>query len=202
MSKNRRTEILFDSLRLSLGWNILDVGNLGDRGIIHEAIIEQAKSATVFGLDIVKQETLGKKYRNQYVGKAEDMPFQDGLFDLVYLGEVIEHTWHPYEVLRECARVLKNGGLLILDTPNIYSLSRMIRYMIRGADYILGEPSHKIFFSRAVMDNILVNSGFQVLDVKSDRKFTIKGKTFILPNLGPLIFMGEHLLYKAQVLER
>jgi SAM-dependent methyltransferase len=45
------------------------------------------------------------------------MPFQDGSFDLISAAAVIEHLSKPHEFLRECRRVLKPGGLLILTCP-------------------------------------------------------------------------------------
>lgn len=47
------------------------------------------------------------------------IPFEDNLFDLVIFTEVIEHLpCNPVNVMKEIFRVLKQGGRLILTTPN------------------------------------------------------------------------------------
>jgi len=51
-------------------------------------------------------------------GEAELMPFKDKSFKVVVAGELIEHLFNPARFLRECYRVLKNKGMLIITTPN------------------------------------------------------------------------------------
>ena len=53
---------------------------------------------------------------------AEALPFHDAGFDLVIAGDVVEHVADQRLFARECARVLRPGGLLFLATPNRYSL--------------------------------------------------------------------------------
>ena len=47
--------------------------------------------------------------------------FADDTFDLVILGEVIEHLYDPDVLLRECNRILKKNGVLLITTPNLTS---------------------------------------------------------------------------------
>ena len=49
---------------------------------------------------------------------AAAVPFQDGQFDAVFAGEVIEHVIDVRQTLREWWRVLKPGGVAIITTPN------------------------------------------------------------------------------------
>ena len=45
------------------------------------------------------------------------MPFEKSSFDAVIAGDVIEHLENPSRFLREVSRVLKDGGRLIISTP-------------------------------------------------------------------------------------
>lgn len=54
-------------------------------------------------------------------GIAEDLPFEDSIFDLVYSTNVLEHVQSPKKVLSESIRVLKPGGYLQFVVPNYFS---------------------------------------------------------------------------------
>ena len=52
---------------------------------------------------------------------GENLPFQEGCFDLVISLQVLEHVTDPYEVLREAFRVLKPGSFFYLTCENYLS---------------------------------------------------------------------------------
>jgi SAM-dependent methyltransferase len=58
---------------------------------------------------------------------CEPLPFPDNDFDLIVLVAVIEHVVDPFGVLRELHRLLKPGGRLLIDTPNIAKWTRRLR---------------------------------------------------------------------------
>jgi len=53
---------------------------------------------------------------------ATALPFRDGCFDRVVMMDVIEHVADLELVLRECCRVLRLGGLVMILTPNTIGL--------------------------------------------------------------------------------
>lgn len=64
----------------------------------------------VFEMDMVVSQGIG-----------EQLPFKDNIFDLITSFQVLEHTHHPGDVVREAFRVLRPGGALYLVVPNYHS---------------------------------------------------------------------------------
>ncbi len=49
---------------------------------------------------------------------AHDLPFEDGAFDSVVALDLLCHLGNPSRALREFHRVMREGGLLVLDNTN------------------------------------------------------------------------------------
>lgn len=94
---------------------ILDVGC--GAGSLAKVIKEIYFCKNIWGIDISK---LGNpsRYLNFIRGSADDMPIEDESFDYVFCSDVLEHVIDPKKVIFESCRVLKNGGYLIIRTPN------------------------------------------------------------------------------------
>lgn len=180
------------------GKKILDIGCAGSNGFMHRNIIDNNKASTVVGLDNnLKNLTKLKGNRGELIlASAELLPFQDDSFDCVYLGELIEHFWSAERFLREIKRVLKIGGKMCLDSPNVYSLERILRFVLKGEDS-LGDQDHKIFYTPASLSRLLQSMGFQMIEITSDGKIPFVRKEITI-NFPPFKWLGSHLCLAAQ----
>lgn len=61
--------------------------------------------------------------------EAERLAYPDGTFDTIVMNAVIEHLVDPIAGLREANRLLKPGGRLIIDTPNIAKWTRRLKLL-------------------------------------------------------------------------
>ena len=69
---------------------------------------------------------------NRAAAFSHQIPFAEGVFDVVIAAWVMEHLSRPSHDLAEIARVLKPGGRLILITPNrLHPLIRLNRILGR-----------------------------------------------------------------------
>lgn len=59
----------------------------------------------------------GRYGQIDYVGDASAIPVPDGTFDAVLCTEMLEHHPEPIQVVKELARILKPGGVLLLTAP-------------------------------------------------------------------------------------
>jgi len=57
------------------------------------------------------------------------LPYPDKSFDVVCAFQVFEHCWAPHFFLIECNRILKEGGLLILEWPTFIGTTVYHDYM-------------------------------------------------------------------------
>lgn len=60
----------------------------------------------------------------------EGLPFDDASFDVIVLGEVLEHLRFPELVLAEVARVLVPGGMVVGSVPNGFRLKTRLRFLL------------------------------------------------------------------------
>jgi SAM-dependent methyltransferase len=86
-----------------------------------------------------------------------------GAFDLVVSLAAIEHVFDSDTFLRFCHTVLKPGGLLLLNTPNIAFIGyRLYSWLSGGRPF--GEGHHVRFYDfRFLRTNLFLN-GFGVID--------------------------------------
>jgi ubiquinone/menaquinone biosynthesis C-methylase UbiE len=94
---------------------LLDVGcNSGGMGIFFRDVCK----CKVFGFDISQElaKRAHRKGEKTTCADAEKIPFKDNSFDCVFLGEMIEHSYKPDDILKECKRVLKPFGVLVGTT--------------------------------------------------------------------------------------
>ncbi|MCV2491471.1 methyltransferase domain-containing protein [Geodermatophilus sp. YIM 151500] len=64
-----------------------------------------------------------------------------GPFDMVVCVETLEHVENPRKVLRTMRSLLRDGGTLLVSTPNVTHPHSRLKMLLMGAPYIFG-PSH------------------------------------------------------------
>ncbi len=62
----------------------------------------------------------------------KSFPFANETFDLVFSTEVIEHIESHANFISESARIIRDGGWLILTTPNTSRLTSRIHHLLSG----------------------------------------------------------------------
>jgi 2-polyprenyl-3-methyl-5-hydroxy-6-metoxy-1,4-benzoquinol methylase len=115
------------------GKTVLDIGalehgwdNISKKEGLFFRIHEVAKKVT--GLDIIKKD-VDKMVSNGYDFVCMDATSEKYLgkkFDIVNVGDVIEHVDNPVALLKFCKRHLKENGKILITTPNPYSISTLL----------------------------------------------------------------------------
>ncbi|HZS08586.1 MAG TPA: class I SAM-dependent methyltransferase [Blastocatellia bacterium] len=91
-------------------------------------------------------------------GTLFDAEFRDQEFDVVVMYHVIEHLPSPRQTLRELNRILRPGGWLVVETPNIANPW----VSVLGARWRQFIPDHLYFFSPETIRKLCGDSGFEI----------------------------------------
>jgi len=85
------------------------------------------------GYEVVELDLFPPRgFRGVRADACRALPFADAAFDVVLSMEGIEHFENQAGFVRECARVLKPGGTLIVTTPNVLHLSARVSGLLTG----------------------------------------------------------------------
>lgn len=117
---------------------------------------------------------------------AEELSaFPAGVFQVVIAKHVVEHLPHPGQAISEMARVLSQGGMLLLATPNLDSPMRKVK----GDQWIgFKDPTHISLKPASEWLELLHTSGLQVRHVFSDGFWDAPYIRFLPAKLQKLIF--------------
>lgn len=187
---------------------VLDVG-CGD-GTASTLFAEAGNK--VFGVDFVPEfaaKARDKGIEAQVADVSKDpLPFAGAAFDVVYAAALIEHLYDPEFFLGECRRVLREGAVLILGTPNVASFTSRLRMLFgRGPKFYSPALSwryggHIRLFTLPWLKRLLGENGFAVEEVTSNVVSFIPAESTRKPwsiALGKLLpTLGEVLVVKGR----
>ncbi|MEJ5185778.1 MAG: methyltransferase domain-containing protein [Candidatus Geothermincolales bacterium] len=92
------------------------------------------------------------------IADAASLPFEDGAFDGLFAGEILEHVVEPERALREWVRVVRPGGILIVTTPNA---ARLMNRINRSRDPV--NPEHLNELTYRELWRLFEDEGLRVL---------------------------------------
>jgi len=106
-----------------------------------------------------------------------------GQFDVVNLGEVIEHLSDPTEMLKIVNSMLHNGGLISIIAPNDFNPFQLL--LENSCDYdpwSIAPPHHLNYFDKESLSKLLDRCGFEVVHNETTfpiDMFLLMGKNYI-----------------------
>ena len=131
---------------------IVELGSADDS---FTKLIGETLGGTGRGLDITKGDDFGKP-----------LQVKSATADLVIALEVIEHLYDTDFFLGEIRRILKPGGLLILSTPNLASLTNRLKLLFGSyphyLEYSLTGAGHIHLYTLPVLKSQLHATNFRL----------------------------------------
>jgi SAM-dependent methyltransferase len=115
-----------ESLAIEAG--SMNVCEVGVGSALHASwFMEKISAARFFGVDIsVGSLESGRRRWERFEefipvqGSAYTLPFESGVFDLVYFSGSLHHCQQPGRAVGEAARILRKGGILVISEPVWY----------------------------------------------------------------------------------
>jgi SAM-dependent methyltransferase len=146
------------------GGRLLEIGS----GLGH--LVGQLEDAfKTYGMDLnhwaINQSKSVVEKTALQTASAQEIPFANGVFDVVIIKHIVEHLPDPEKAIREIGRVTAPGGILILATPNLDSLLKPWK----GEKWIgYQDPTHISLKSPSVWLDWIKRSGFSLKRVFAD----------------------------------
>jgi 2-polyprenyl-3-methyl-5-hydroxy-6-metoxy-1,4-benzoquinol methylase len=147
------------------GNRVLDVGC--SSGYLARPLAARGNTVVGIELDAGAAREAEEYCERVLVGDVETMELalDERSFDVVLLGDVIEHLRDPTAALGRLRPLLRSGGRLVLSTPNIANwairlslLSGRWRYTDRG----ILDRTHTHLFTRATLRQAIEAAGYVV----------------------------------------
>lgn len=102
-----------------------------------------------------------------YQGLLQDAHFPDAAFDAITLFEVIEHLREPLALLRECRRILRPSGVMMIGTGNAASWTVAAQGGRWEYFSIARHGGHVSFFNPDSLRLAAQRSGFRVARIET-----------------------------------
>lgn len=150
---------------------VLDVGCA--TGYLGEAL--KARGCTVSGVEIDPEaaaraaEVLDTVVVADLASVRLTEHFAAGSFDVVVLGDVLEHLTDPLRLLRDATAVLAPGGSVVISLPNVSHADvrlALLQGRWRYSDRGLLDRTHVVFFTADSLLRLLADAGLVAVDFR------------------------------------
>jgi glycosyltransferase involved in cell wall biosynthesis/SAM-dependent methyltransferase/Tfp pilus assembly protein PilF len=149
---------------------VLDCGCAGGA---FGANLKQLGVSEVVGVEVVERayEMAQELLDHAIFGSIEDVdiPYDDGHFDSIIFGDVLEHLVEPAETLQKVSRVLAPDGVIVISIPNV-RFFEVVKMLAHGRwtyeDAGIMDRTHLRFFTAHELRKLIADAGLEVLELK------------------------------------
>lgn len=96
----------------------------------------------------------------------------DTKFDKIFMFFLLEHLGDPIDYLRKVKNLLKNGGKLFIEVPNVDD-SLLSVYNIPKFKEFYFTPAHQFYYSKKTLSAIIKKSGFNEFEIRYLQRYDL-----------------------------
>jgi len=161
---------IFERLGIRPGAKVLDIGC--GNGALGEFLM-RTYQCQMYGTEISPVALQAAAARGYIVEPAEPdpssssrRPFPDVQFEVVVLSALLEHVFDPAALLAQAYAALKDGGYIVVLTPNVTWFLNRILFALNIWEHPLlgGTAGHIRYLNQPMLESLLGEAGFQELD--------------------------------------
>ena len=93
-------------------------------------------------------------------------------FDNIFLFFLLEHLGDPVNFLKKVRSILKKGGNLFIEVPNVDDALFSL-YDIPAFKSYYFTPAHQFYYSRKTLSDVLIKSGFNEFQIKPVQRYDL-----------------------------
>ena len=172
---------------------------------IHQFLGDRMRISTLGWMNrrVVPVDALEEHVEWDLNNELPDNSFKNGAFDLILMGEVIEHLHTaPSIVLRGLRRCLKDGGLFVIQTPNAVAVTKRLA-MLRGINPFEmirennRDPGHFREYTVTELKNLAAGVGLKVEVVKFMNYWKSPGVRGLVESVFPSLRNGLTVVFRS-----
>lgn len=138
--------------------------------------VDVSPYATDFARDIMKLQVR--------TGALGDIEYPDDWFDVVTVWDAVEHFGDPSKQMREIHRILRDDGIVFMNTPNEEAFMRVLAWkmydLTKGRfQYPLRKLYHRFhlyYFTAETLKSLLEQNGFEIEELVQKRIPIVKAR--------------------------
>lgn len=109
-----------------------------------------------------------------FLGKIEDIEFEEESFDFVNFGAVFEHLYNPKDCLQKALKWTKKNGIIHIEVPSSrWFIPKLINlfYKLRGTNYVthlspMHSPFHLFEYDVKCFEELAISLNFKIEKVE------------------------------------
>lgn len=171
------TERFFDACVEKIrGWTTPHSSSLLDVGCGNGHFLWRAKQKgwAVKGIETSEEDARSAREKFEIEVTSQDFEnYPKGeTFDCIAMWDFIEHVPNPREILEKARTLLKPGGLLLVATPDHFSLINFLANFIYQISFhaiqkpleVLFVPEHILYFTDSTVRSLVKEAGYEIVE--------------------------------------
>lgn len=163
---------IFNLIDLPANGSILDAG--GGTGRVVQSIKGSLKRVVVVDVSMGMLRVASKnKHILPICAHAEALPFENGIFDRIIMVDALHHVCDQRETAGELWRMLRKGGRIVIEEPNVHTFSVKIvalfeKFALMRSHFLTPEQIESLFSKFSANSRIEYDgtSSWVILDKK------------------------------------